>query len=224
MYKCIIFDLDGTLVDTSYGIIESVNLSLQKERLPRLPPEKIMPYVGGGATRLISSIFKALNINNEQLLHNAYKNFYEYYSTHCDKNLKILIDFNTIKQLCEEKNKFISIFTNKDKNYTNKILSTLNMNFKEIICPPDFPFKPDSTGVDYLITKYDLSRENIVIVGDSIIDYQTAMNAKIKCILVSWGFSPITELKNCINSTLINNSIELLNFLNNNFKYNITDV
>ncbi len=207
MYEGIIFDLNGTLADTSYGTIESVNLSLQEEGLPKLPPERIMPYIGGGAQKLIYSIFKSINVTNEQLAQNVCKNFSEYYLTYCDKNLINLVDFNLVKQFCKENNIVIAIYTNKDKSYTNKILETLHIDCKEIICPPDFPLKPDSTGIDYLVTKYNFPRKNTVIVGDSIVDYQTAMNSKIKCVLVSWGFSSVRELKTCFNFTLINNSI-----------------
>lgn len=215
MYRCIIFDLDGTLIDTSYGIITSVNLSLQKEGIPQLPPEKIMPYIGGGAKKLISSLFSSLGITDEQLMQNIYKNFYEYYIIYCDKNLKLLFDFTTVKQFCGARDILTVLFTNKDKSYTQKILNTLNIVFKEVICPPAFPLKPDGTGINYLINKYTLMRQDTVIIGDSIIDYQTALNSRIKCILVGWGFTPVAQLPIDEKVPLVNNSEELLKFLNN---------
>ncbi len=211
--KCWVFDLDGTIVDTSYGIIESVNLALRKENLSTLPENKIMPYIGGGAKKLISSVFKLMGIQDEKLYYNVCNNFYENYLELCDKNLKPYIDFNVILTLCSNKKILLSIFTNKDMRFTAKILKALKSEIPEVICPPTFPLKPDATGINYLITKYGLQSHNVVIVGDSIIDYQTAQNSNSKCILVSWGFSDLIDLKNCKECTIIDNQIELLKFL-----------
>ncbi|MFN7181328.1 MAG: HAD family hydrolase [Planctomycetota bacterium] len=215
-YKCLVFDLDGTIIDTSYGIIKSVNLSLLKENLPSLPYDKIIPYIGKGAKKLISSLFEIINIHDEKTYKSVCDNFYEYYSDFCDRKLRLLVDLQAILKLCRDKELILAIFTNKDTKFTTKILKTLKIDIEEIICPPQFPLKPDIEGIKYLMNKYKLGRNNIIIIGDSVVDYQTATNANTHCILVTWGFTELNELKSCEKAIFLSDPLELLKFFNYN--------
>jgi len=209
----VVFDLDGTFLDTSFGIVKSVNLAFLKEGLPKLSFDEVIPYVGRGAKTLINSLFTKLQIEDSKLAERICQWFYEYYYLYCDENLHLKIDYPAIMEFKKKRKIYYALYSNKDERFTFKILNTLNLKFDEVLCPPAIPLKPDPAGIAHLISKYGFENKEVVLVGDSEVDYQTALQGGIDCILVTWGFTKRDILEKCNGCAIVDEPSMLFELL-----------
>lgn len=195
MYKLAIFDLDGTLLDTSRTIQSVLNDSLNKFSLPSLSLEQTMRFVGDGAKKLVE---RAVGEGNGELIEKVYADYSERFAN-CSNELTALYEgeAETLIKL-REKGVLLAIVTNKPKRagvvVFNEFLS--NFGFCEVLCQTEcVPLKPNPASTCQIIQKYGLKNEECVFVGDGETDVQTAANAGIDCISVLWGFRSKEQLK-----------------------------
>ena len=189
MFRLIVFDLDGTLVDSRRDIAESANLLLEQCGAGPLPEEKIGRMVGDGVAALVARAFAAagqvspddaiaryLAIYDKRLLHH----------TRPYAGMEQVLD--TLRERAS-----LAVLTNKPLLATKTILDGLGLarHFDEAaIVGGDGPFprKPDPTGLQYLIAQAGRDRESSILVGDSVIDWRTARNASTAICVARYGF------------------------------------
>ncbi len=193
--KAIIFDMDGTLLDSLTDIAICANRVLEEFELPTHPLDDYKYFVGGGALVLIQNcVPKELEENR---LQKVLKRFIEVYDKKLQKNTK---PYEGINELLRELNKQkikIGILSNKPHKFTLKYTQEFFSEFNIIEVhgqKNSMPKKPDPTVAINIAKAFNLPCENIFFVGDSDVDMKTAKNANMKAIGVSWGFRGVEEL------------------------------
>jgi phosphoglycolate phosphatase len=179
-----IFDFDGTLVDTGVDLAAAVNYTLRQLGREQKREEEIAAFVGDGVTKLIER-----SLGNDNLDHycDAVNIFSSYYRDHLLDNTVLCPGVKEVLDFFQHKQKVI--LTNKRHNFTLAIARGLDIEkyFLEIIGEGSIPYrKPDKRLVDYLLYKYDGKKEKMVIVGDGMNDINLAKNSGIlSCIYLN---------------------------------------
>ncbi len=189
----IVYDFDGTLVDTLDDIALSVNLTLQELGHPRLDKETIKTCVGNGVVMLMT---RALNGSKTQDIDHAVRLFRKHYADH-------LMDNSVFYPHCLETIEFFSdrkqaICSNKPEDFVRKILAALNClhPFSSIIGGDSFKTrKPDPEGLNHLLAEHRVSPDEVVMVGDSAVDIKTGKNARVQTCAVTYGMGNMQEIK-----------------------------
>ena len=215
MKKLVIFDLDGTLLDTIADLAESANHALKQLGYPTRDVETIRTFVGNGVNKLL---FRALpdEEKTEENMMRMRTHFVPYYDAH---NADLSAPYPGIVALLEElqaKGLRMAVASNKYQEATVKLVKHYfpMIDFVEVLGQREgINVKPDPTIVFDILKKAGVSKEETLYVGDSGVDMQTAINAGVDAIGVTWGFRPRTELEDFQPMGLIDQAEELLGFL-----------
>lgn len=212
-FNTIIFDMDGTLLNTIGDIADSVNYILKKYGYPLRTFEEILSFVGNGSERLMElSLPEGRNTSNFNKYLEEYKIYY------LENNNNKTSPYEGIMELLKElfeKNYKLAIVSNKnDEN----IKSLNKIYFGDYIKTAigqskDVKRKPAPDMVYNALDELDADIEKAVYIGDSEVDIYTAKNANMHCVSVCWGFRDKEYLKEQGAEYLIDDPYELLEFL-----------
>ena len=202
--KTIIFDLDGTLLDTLTDLKNAVNYALRFYHLPEKDYEFVRKAIGNGTTVLIKRCTpSSLNDEERKLVFDVFKKYYlEHYAdfTKPYKNIKELV-------LDGFKGKVtLAVVSNKDNDLTNKIINKEFPGCFDIIQGSylDHPKKPDPYLIKKIIKENNINIEDCLYIGDTDVDKESATNAGLKYLLVNYGYRTKEELeKTCPEDTTI---------------------
>ena len=213
MKKTVIFDLDGTLLDSIEDIASSMNKVLESLQLPTHKIEDYKHFVGGGVDILVEN---ALSNQSKEIKDEVIKRFkIEYDGKLHSKTLP----YDGIYELLDELKKLdinLAVLSNKPHEFTVSYVNHFfkNYNFKEIHGQKkDVPKKPDPKAALYIVKCLDSSCENTYFIGDTKIDMQTAKNANMTAIGVLWGFRDEKELRDFGADFIVSNPLEILKIL-----------
>lgn len=195
--RLLIFDLDGTLVDSRLDLANSVNAMLRHYKRKELPADVIATYVGDGAPMLVRRALA--DPEDEQFVHEALNFFIAYYREHKLDNTHLYAGVTeSLAALSAESNgnqRVMAILSNKPVNPTRQIAEALGLAefFVRIYGGNSFPTKkPDPEGVEALMRETGCAADEAIIIGDSDVDVLTARNAGIWSCGVTYGFAPHT--------------------------------
>jgi phosphoglycolate phosphatase len=194
--KLLIFDLDGTLVDSRLDLIQSVNAMLQHFRRPELPGDAIASYIGDGAPMLVR---RALgDPDDERIVEEALEYFLAYYRVH---KLDHTHAYPGVKEALESlgnqngSERRMAVLSNKPVNPSRAIVDALGLGefFIRVYGGNSFHTKkPDPTGVYTLLEETGVRSDEAIMIGDSAIDVITGRNADLWTCGVTYGFAPRT--------------------------------
>ena len=209
MKKLIIFDLDGTLLNTIEDLTDSVNFALDKFSMPKRTISEVRSFVGNGIAKLIE---RAVPKNtNKEVENNVYKIFKEHYTNNCNNKTR---PYDGILKLLEnlKQNKILTGIVSNKNNEAVKKLS--DIYFSGVIDETrgfveGSKTKPNPDSVNFIINKFNIDKKDCLYVGDSDVDYYTAKNAEIDCIIVSWGFKDRDFLEKLDNVIIVDSIKEL---------------
>ena len=213
--KVIIFDLDGTLLNTLDDLADSTNLALAEFGYPPKSIAEIKQYVGNGVAKLI-----------ERAIPNGKDNIH--YNT-CLKIFKIIYAQNMYNKTAPYNGIINLLIELKEKNYKIAVVSNkFDLAVKEL-CQKYFPNlidiaigeneaaginkKPAPDTVNLALKQLKLTPNQAIYVGDSDVDILTAKNSNMPCISVTWGFRDIQFLKEHNANIIINDPKEIIDYL-----------
>jgi phosphoglycolate phosphatase len=185
--RALIFDLDGTLIDSKQDLIHSVNAMLRELGRGELTPETISGYIGHGAPQLVA---RALGSNcTEEERQRALQFFLSYYETHkMDSTCAYPGVAETLEQLAKVP---MAVLTNKPVRISVRILDAMGLSkyFRAIYGGNSFETKkPDPLGAKTILRELDTEPRKALLVGDSEVDVLTARNAGMLAAAVNYGF------------------------------------
>ena len=188
----IVYDFDGTLVDTLFDIADSVNLSLVDLGLPQLPRQTIRKYVGKGVEHLMAQTLEDSSFTD---IPKAVELFKKHYS----ENLIKHTDFYPYGReiLKHFKNKKQAICSNKPENFVRRILESLDglQHFQAIVGGDSVKTKkPHPEGLDLILKKLKVSPDEAVLIGDSPVDIETGRRAGVYTCVVNYGLGLPEEI------------------------------
>jgi phosphoglycolate phosphatase len=188
----LIFDLDGTLIDSKRDLADSVNAMRVYLNEPPLADQAVYSYVGNGAPVLVR---RALPGRDEEEIERGLKFFLEYYRDH-------MLDATTlypgVREALDEllaADVKMAVLTNKPVRFSEHLIKGLGLDghFFRVYGGNSFEEKkPHPKGIEMLIEESGASRDQTMMVGDSAVDVMTARNAQVKACGVRWGFQPET--------------------------------
>jgi phosphoglycolate phosphatase len=185
--RALIFDLDGTLIDSKQDLIQSVNAMLRELGRRELPEETISGYIGHGAPQLVA---RALGDEcTEEERQRALEFFLRYYETHkMDTTCPYPGVAETLKKLAGMP---MAVLTNKPVRISVRILDAMGLSkyFRAIYGGNSFETKkPDPLGAKTILRQLGVEPQEALLVGDSEVDVQTARNAGTLAAAVNYGF------------------------------------
>jgi phosphoglycolate phosphatase len=188
--ELLIFDLDGTLIDSKRDLADSVNAMRLHLGEPPLADETVYSYVGNGAPVLVR---RALPDRPEEEIQRGLGYFLEYYRDH-------MLDATTlypgVREALDELlagNVKMAVLTNKPVRFSEHLIKGLGLDghFFRIYGGNSFEEKkPHPKGIELLMEESGIGRAQTIMVGDSAVDIMTARNAQVRACGVSWGFQP----------------------------------
>ncbi|MDY3195730.1 MAG: HAD family hydrolase [Paracholeplasma sp.] len=214
MIKAILFDLDGTLLNTLDDIKNSVNYMLKKHGFKERTLDEIRSFVGDGAKQMIERSI-GFTEPKEQVLEclSTYEAHYEIHKADLTKPYDGVYDL--LNQL-KEKNIRLAVVSNKPMPQVIPLIEGLFPGYFEVILgeTSELKRKPSPEMLFYAIEALKLSKEDVLFVGDSDVDMQTAINANVDAIAVLWGFRDETVLKKYQPKYIVNHPKEILTIIN----------
>lgn len=195
--KLIIFDLDGTLIDSSKDITEAINYAIGIYSLPPLTTKDTIKLVGEGISRLIEKLLSNTPLNGtDEIKKTVMDRFLEYYSAHLLDNTR---DYPEVKQTLERlKDYRKAVISNKRETLSKRILEGLGLSgFFDIIIGSDSTpeKKPSPLPIQKVLTELGVRPEEAIIVGDSNLDIEAGRAAGLKTVSVTYGYRPYEMIK-----------------------------
>ena len=198
-YKLIIFDLDGTLLDTLNDLSAAVNHAMQLRGFPQHSRDEYMRMVGHGARNLMRQALPDGQKDNEALIDAVLADFRAYYNTHIDVHTKPFHGIQNLLTKLHQEGVLLAVASNKFQEGTEHLIKEFfpEIPFVAILGNrPNFPLKPDAEVVGEVLRKTGVKREEAVMVGDSDTDMETAANGGIESVAVSWGYRNMRDIVN----------------------------
>ncbi len=215
MKKLVLFDLDGTLLNTIADLAAATNQALARCGYPTHAEDAYRFFVGNGIRKLFERALPE-NHRTEADIRQIHALFLPYYDAH---NADRSDPYPGIPELLAELQRRgirMAVASNKYQAATSKLIARYfpEIRFVEVLGQREgVPTKPDPSIVNDILAAAGVERNEVLYVGDSNVDMQTAHNAGVTAVGVTWGFRPRSELEACRPAHLIEKAEELLGLL-----------
>ena len=206
--KLIIFDFDGTLIDSAPDLVDSINEMLKELNLKEAPFKEAIKWIGNGSLKLVERALRYNGIEDEKFLEKAHKVFKEKYK-HSNAKKTTLYPF--AKELLDSlKDKNLALITNKPDEYIKPILKKFDIDVFDFILGGDFEYKkPSPIPLLKALEYFNVKPNKAVMIGDSKNDILAAKNAKIKSIAVTHGYNQGENIKDYEPDFIVNSLKEI---------------
>ena len=208
MKRLILYDLDGTLVDTLDDIAQAVNHLRDADGLPALPSHEIRRSVGRGVRELVASCLK---ISDAACIEQASRQFQAYYAQHLADHSRLYPGVQALLDYFQTRRQ--AVVTNKPNPHARDLLRRLGIDryFVHVIAGDDgYPKKPDPAAVFAMMDQERVTPAETVFIGDNPIDIETGRNAGVLTVGVAQGFSEVDDLAAASPDVLVHHCDELL--------------
>ncbi|SFO97844.1 phosphoglycolate phosphatase [Oscillibacter sp. PC13] len=210
MYRTVIFDLDGTILNTIEDLANAGNWVCRRNGWPEHDVESYKQMVGHGIYNLVEQ-FSPVNSRSPLLLMITQAQFSEYYGEH---NMDRTAPYPGITDMLETLRKNgvkLAVYSNKADEFSQAIVEHFFPGVFQVVRGkvPGIPVKPDPTGVRDVLQELNAAPAETLFVGDSNVDMETAHNGKMTACGVTWGFRSREELQQAGAEHLVNTAEEL---------------
>lgn len=215
MKTYVIFDLDGTLLNTIDDLAEATNYALRKLGFPVHGNWVYPTMVGNGVRKLIERALPDDSLS-ERTINDALAAFKEYYDDHCFDKTKPYPGIPELLNDLTSRGVSLAVTSNKYSSAVDKIIAHYfpNDNFKAVLGSVEgMPRKPDPSIVFQALSMNPTPKAQVLYVGDSGVDMETARRACVESCGVSWGFRPITELKSALADHIVSTPSQILDLV-----------
>jgi len=214
-YEAVLFDLDGTLLDTVDDIGDAANRVLSNRGFPIHPISTYYQFIGEGVKVLFTRALPKEE-RSEDLINTCLKEFVEDYRRNYDVKSKPYDGIPEMLNALSERNLKLAILSNKPDPLTKDCATSLlsNWDFGVVFGQRDsVPRKPNPQAALEIAEKLTISPSNFIYLGDTAIDMKTAVSAGMFPVGVAWGFRPVKELKENGARVIIDKPIQLLDLI-----------
>ena len=213
--ELILFDLDGTLIDTAPDFQSSLNVMLEKYNMNKVSLSDIRPHISEGTSKLIKNFF---NINEDDSEFELLKSeFLDEYNLNMTKDCKLFDGMTTFVDFLDENNIKYGVVTNKFFKFANPIINSFSelKNIKVLICPDHVKIsKPDPEGILLACKKLNTNPLNTIYLGDHLNDLKAGLSAGVKILGCVYGYSLDEDTLNKLNYPFIKDISEIYSHLN----------
>lgn len=188
-FELIIFDLDGTLINSVPDLTEALNSSLKLKEEKQFIEENVQKMVGSGISKLLEDAIEQVNSNSS--LNELLITFKDEYAKNLKRKKATTYDLveETLQKLPSYKK---AVLSNKLDVFTKQIITDLNFNsYFDMVLGANtekYKSKPSSEGIEYILKSLNIKPENALMIGDSTHDIHAAKNANIKSCAVTYGY------------------------------------
>lgn len=216
MIDTVIFDLDGTLLDTLDDLAAAANAALQQRQLPTHSVEAYRQFIGRGVENLIRQAIGEQHPDVDQETKNCVALFREAYAQQWNVHSKPYAGVTTVLDRLADRGVRLAILSNKPHDFANQCAEHYfgDWNFRVVFGQrAGVPIKPDPTAVHEILRSLDTSADQCLYVGDSDVDMQTAQNAAVTACGACWGFRSREELGAAGANMLLDEPTDLLEYI-----------
>ena len=207
--KTVIFDLDGTILNTLEDLKNAVNCGLKSKNLPEKDLEFVRKAIGNGTQVLIKRCTpEDISGEERQIVFNIFKSYYlEHYADNTKPYPGITELLKSLKGKCR-----LAVVSNKDDDLTKKLISKEFPGMFDIIQGSylDKPKKPHPFLINKIIEDYSINKADCLYIGDTEIDKESAENAGLDYLLVNYGYRTKEELEKICPSDISYSSVDSL--------------
>ena len=210
--KLVIFDLDGTLLNTIEDLGTACNHALKEMGFSQHPIGAYYFMVGNGVKSLIE---KAQPDADPVTIEKLLEYFRDYYDSHCTVNTHPYRGIPELLQILKDNNVAMAVASNKYQEATSKIISYYFPDIPFVAVEGNregMPRKPDPSVVFSILLQHPTPKSDVLYVGDSGVDMETARRACIESVGVTWGFRPSSELRKFYADHIVSDPSEILKF------------
>lgn len=212
MKKLVIFDLDGTLLNTIGDLADAVDYVMRSRNLPEHTNAEYRQMVGGGIKRLVERALPEELSKNEQYVEECVTQFRRYYVDNIDRHTIPYEGIPELLRTLQNEGVMLAVASNKFQHGTERLVAKFFGDIEFIAIEGNregAPLKPDPAIIHNILCKAGVEQSDAVMVGDSGIDIRTAAAANIDSIGVSWGFRFAEELYDAGAKVVVTTSEEL---------------
>lgn len=215
MKKLVIFDLDGTLLNTIDDLGVAANYALEQCGFPTHQISSYPFFVGNGVKRLLERVLPE-DARTEELAEQMRMHFMQYYDNH---NVDKTVPYPGIVELLEQlasRGVKMAVASNKYQSAVEKLIAHYFPMVEWVAVEgqkEDVPVKPDPSIVFEILLKNPTPKAEVLYVGDSGVDMETARRACVESVGVTWGFRPVKELQDFYADNIVNVASEILSIV-----------
>ncbi len=216
MIKLAIFDLDGTLLNTIADLAASTNHALNLLGYPTHQVESYNFMVGNGINKLFERALPEGEKSKENIL-KMREIFIQYYSAHLTDKSTPYEGVLDMLQTLQAKGIKLALATNKYQKGAETLMQHFfsNFEFEPILGQREgYPTKPDPHIIEEILAIHPVHKSEVLYIGDSDVDMQTARNAEVTGCGVSWGFRPVEELEAQKPDYIIHHPRQIIDIIN----------
>ena len=212
--KLILFDLDGTLVDSAADLYRAMNLSLAQMQLELVTEQQVRDWIGKGTSLFCESVLKHLTGQVDPQQHQLLlKTFLDIYNANPCVDTQPFHGILEFLKWGQANHKILICVTNKPEQPARAILNDLNMSdyFTDIIGGDRFAErKPHPRQLLHCVEHYAVTKDQVLMMGDSVNDVEAARRAGIDCIVVSYGYNHGENIADCKPQQIVDDLTVLL--------------
>lgn len=197
-YDLILFDLDGTLVETAPEICDAVNDTLRHFKLPEVGQDRVDRWIGHGTHELLVQALAHVRgvpqetIRRDSGLPGIAAVFMRHYEQRCGTRSRLYPHVQSVLLALKARGVRLAVVTNKETRYTERVLAAHGLLplFDRVVCGDTLPTKkPDPAGLQACLETYGVAPQRALFVGDSSIDVASARNAGLKVWALPYGYN-----------------------------------